>query len=102
MAWKGQTPEQHRAAVAKSQQHKLNFLRSYKRTVGCVDCGWTDVRALQLDHKEYDKKTRNNVRNGAGGTNFLRLGWDALLRELEWCDVVCANCHAIRTVTRAW
>jgi hypothetical protein len=80
--------------------------RAYKRSVkwrlaqiiklssGCKDCGYNDhAVALQFDHLR-DK--RANV------SNMIRsdYSWDQIKKEIDKCEVVCANCHAIRTHLR--
>lgn len=55
----------------------------------CMDCGISDVRVLEFDHrgdKEY------NV------SHLINMGREtAAYKEIEKCDIVCANCHRIRT-----
>lgn len=61
--------------------------------VGCSDCGTTDVRVLEFDHlgdKEYNISTMLG-----GGMNL-----DKVKAETAKCDVVCANCHKIRTAAQ--
>lgn len=58
----------------------------------CVDCGESDPRVLEFDHLS-DKSF-------SIGTWFSQRNWDALLREIQKCDVVCANCHSRRTSER--
>jgi Zn finger protein HypA/HybF involved in hydrogenase expression len=62
---------------------------------GCVDCGNDDVRVLQFDHLK-DKKI--------AVSELLKLGASSkkVVEELDKCDVVCANCHSIRTSSRAY
>lgn len=57
----------------------------------CVDCGLDDERVLEFDH------TGDKVANVAA---FLGKNWSKALAEAEKCEVVCANCHAIRTHER--
>lgn len=62
----------------------------------CVDCGNKDIRVLEFDHKPEYTKTSNissMVRKQAS--------WESILKEMEKCDVVCCNCHSIRTHTRS-
>ena len=58
----------------------------------CVDCGNSDIRVLEQDHLS-DKlfSIANKV-----GTVKLK----TLMKELDKCETVCANCHRIRTTTR--
>jgi hypothetical protein len=56
----------------------------------CVDCGESDPLVLEFDHRE-DKRAQivDLMRNHAQ--------WSDVLKEIEKCDVRCANCHRRRT-----
>lgn len=61
-------------------------------SIGCVDCGYNKhPDALDFDHT--DGKTRN-----IGTLRSMK----RVLEEIERhkCEVVCANCHRIRTAER--
>lgn len=75
-------------------QVKADYVRQYKLDKGCVDCGYkAHHSALDFDHKPGTVKVRDIKR----GQQF---GWLELLDEIAKCDVVCANCHRIRTYNR--
>jgi hypothetical protein len=57
----------------------------------CKDCGETDYRVLVFDHLR-DKTANVSV--------FLTRSWKKALAEAAKCEVVCSNCHAIRTYER--
>src|SRR5687767_210326 len=58
----------------------------------CVDCGESDPRVLEFDHlPEYEKEFTISAAGQMG------LGLDRVLKEIEKCEVVCANHHRIRT-----
>lgn len=60
----------------------------------CVDCGETDVLVLQFDHLG-DKTANVSFLVGKG------VSWSRVEREMEKCDVVCANDHRRRTAHRS-
>jgi|ERR1022692_135226 ferredoxin len=69
---------------------------AYLREHPCVDCGETDIVVLDFDHQRV--KIDNVSSLVAAG-----YGWDAVLREIEKCEVVCANDHRRRTArTFGW
>jgi hypothetical protein len=70
------------------------WLDSIKLESGCVDCGYDKhPEALDFDHLPGSDK-----RFELGGSyDYNR---DTLLAEIAKCEVVCANCHRIRTATR--
>lgn len=72
------------------RKENIQWMREKKIKSGCVDCGITDHRVLQFDHlPEFDKHvTLANA--GAWSRKRLR-------EEIAKCEVVCANCHSIRT-----
>jgi hypothetical protein len=73
---------------------RRSFVRSYLLDRGCMDCGYKkDARALSFDHRPGTVKVRD-IKSGQ------QLGWKALLEEIAKCDVVCMNCHVIRTSER--
>ena len=62
----------------------------------CADC-----RAIYPDNPEvyeFDHVRGNKVANVS---TMLRCSMAVLLRELRKCDLVCRNCHVIRTRRRA-
>jgi hypothetical protein len=68
-----------------------NFLRSYKTEKGCADCGYNSHHAaLEFDHvlsgKELNVCTAKSIEQAK--------------KEIEKCEVVCSNCHKIRTYNR--
>lgn len=78
----------------KSADFRAAYVKSYKLEHGCTDCGYNAHHAaLDFDHLPGTVKVRD-IKSGR------QLGWEALLAEIAKCEVVCANCHRIRTVTR--
>lgn len=66
------------------------FVKQYLREHPCIDCGSTDIEVLQFDHRDPSLKT------GEVST-FLTYSTDRLMKEINKCDVRCANCHVKRT-----
>jgi len=64
--------------------------REYKKSLMCVVCGFNDPRALTFHHRSRDEKEFTVANVGSNGKSFT-----ALMREIEKCDVLCANCHLI-------
>ena len=61
-----------------------------------MDCGYREnVAALQFDHRPGETKLFT-----LGNTSNLKRANAIIWTEIAKCDVVCANCHAIRTATR--
>ena len=70
-------------------------LRKHLEQNGCIDCGESDHRCLDFDHVRGEKM--GNVKD------LLVRGrsMTALWREIEKCEVRCANCHRKVTYDRA-
>lgn len=70
-----------------------NFLAEYKVKIKCVDCGYDKHHsALDFDHIKGDKKM--NV--------CFAKSISQAKKEIEKCEVVCSNCHRIRTYKRLY
>ena len=81
------------ASRKESAKLKLRLLVfNYLQTHFCVDCGLTDFRVLQFDHRDEKLKTANVANLITNGYS-----WERVLQEIELCDVRCANCHVLRT-----
>ena len=81
----------------KERRDHNNFLvRRWKKLKGCQYCGFKDHHAaLVLDHIDPSTKcaTLSKLRKS------YNPAWskDRLKRELAKCQVLCANCHHVRT-----
>lgn len=77
---------------AKKQEYKRK-LAELKEKAGCTDCGVKNHIILDFDHLR-DKKYNISrmVHDG--------FSWRAILKEIDKCEIVCANCHRIRTHNR--
>lgn len=59
----------------------------------CLDCGKVlPPQAMEFDHIEDKKYTIANVKQSLSKNNILK--------EIEKCELVCSNCHRIRTLSR--
>ena len=91
--WERAHPQRHRPAQLKRAMLfavlKLNF-------GGCVDCGYNKAsEALDFDHLDGTTKHRAGV-----GQMSSTASWGRILEEISKCELVCANCHRIRTQRR--
>ena len=57
-----------------------------------MDCGNGDIRVLTFDHLEPAEKDFNISKAVQNGTS-----WERIQAEIAKCEIVCHNCHAIRT-----
>ena len=71
-------------------------IREYKESFGCIDCGEKyPYYMLDLDHITNDKKfSVSSYRSYTSDINVIK-------DEISKCEVVCANCHRIRTYQRS-
>jgi hypothetical protein len=68
-------------------------LAQIKESTGCIDCGINNHIILDFDHiKDKKYNISQMIRDG--------FSWKAIIKEIEKCEVVCANCHRIRTHKR--
>lgn len=82
--------------VGRTSQWQRNMLitNAIKMERGCADCGYrAHPAALHFDHLPGTTKISEV-------STLARRGRADLLAEIAKCEVVCANCHAIRTAER--
>jgi hypothetical protein len=79
-----------------SRTHRRKFrewIGTIKLERGCMDCGYREhAAALEFDHVRGEKV--DHVARMSGRPRAV------VLEEIEKCDVVCANCHRVRTEER--
>lgn len=74
---------------------ELEAIQSYKERMGCIDCENDYPHfVLEFDHLPEFKKF------GQVSHILKKYGADKAWEEIAKCDVVCSNCHKIRTNTR--
>lgn len=92
------TDQKHKT-LERSNINKAKLRREIwemKEKSGCVDCKEMYPHyVLEFDHREGTKKI------GSPSEIYSRNGKQKGLEEIEKCDIVCANCHKIRTHNRA-
>lgn len=87
-----QTPVKLLERVYRTRMRNRQYLWDFYVNHPCTDCGESDPRVLELDHCRGEKKIAG-VSELVHNTRSLA----AIQKEIEKCDVVCANCHRIRT-----
>lgn len=82
----------HHAACRRRAQKQVEYIKHLKATTPCSDCKqqfpWF---VMEFDHVRGTKKHCVTSLTGS-----LRL----VEEEIAKCDIVCANCHRIRTYNR--
>ncbi len=70
-------------------------LEAFMEGKSCTDCGNDDRRVFEFDHISDDKEF-----SISDGMKKRKLSFKTILTEIAKCEIVCANCHRIRTVER--
>ena len=99
-AWYERYRVEHMANVkARNQRQRKRNKRqmaAYLLEHPCVDCGEADVRCLDFDHRDPQRKRAN-----VGKLLADAQAWSRIQAEIDECDVRCANCHRRVTSERA-
>jgi hypothetical protein len=78
---------QKKVVKARTKSIKEDYV-SWKKTLKCNRCGFSDHRALQFHHtNEKEHNIADMFRSGFSLKNIKK--------EAEKCEVLCANCHQI-------
>lgn len=93
--------ENREKQIADARRNNLRYIRENQefvnavKDVPCADCGGHfPPICLDFDHVRGEKLA--NVSELVRRANSL----DAIRAEMEKCDIVCSNCHRIRTFAR--
>lgn len=70
---------------------RTDFIRSLKEGKPCIDCGFVG-HPCQMDFDHVRGKKRFTI-----SSTVHSISYKDLLTEILKCDVVCANCHRLRT-----
>ena len=95
-AWaSGNIKESNYAAKARRIKASQDYIWQTFLENPCADCGQTDPLVLEFDHVRGTKKA------DLAKMVYQNFGIQAIIDEIAKCEVVCRNCHSIRTQTRA-
>lgn len=83
--------EQKRKLANANRIIKRKFIIDILKKSLCCDCEINDWRVLEFDHKDRETKSFNI----ADSTSY---SIERIQAEIDKCDIVCANCHNIRTI----
>ena len=76
------------------RQRQVERIREIKAQTPCADCqSQFHPVAMQFDHISSDKEFDISSKIG-------HVSMERLLIEIAKCEIVCANCHAVRTYAR--
>lgn len=90
---------QKHKTLERSNMNKAKLRREVwdiKEKSGCIDCKEMYPHyVLEFDHREGEEKL------GSPSEIYSRGSREKGIKEMEKCDIVCENCHKIRTHNRA-
>lgn len=95
-----ESPEQRENRLQRSRAVSWRARREKKRSImlahkrrPCSDCGGIfHPDAMEFDHRE--------GKVGEVSSLVMKCGTQKILDEIAKCDLVCANCHRVRTANR--
>lgn len=95
---KGVTYRRHLCAQCYSKSkgprkaREWTWFVDYKKTLSCANCGNADFRVLDFDHLAGTEKEFN-----IGDARRKGYSRERIMNEVAKCQVLCANCHRIKT-----
>ena len=95
--WYPKNREKHIGYVDRIKKKISDFILDYKQNNKCTDCGFMGKEYPEV--LEFDQIGNNkefNISTFYQQTSNM----DKVKKEIEKCELVCANCHRIRTFKR--
>lgn len=93
--WYARHRDEQISRVRKRSQHLREEVQKYKSNTPCVDCRTVYPHyVMDFDHVRGEKLA--NVADITNTNHSRKKVWD----EIAKCDLVCANCHRVRTHVR--
>ena len=77
------------------RQKVIDALADYKLAKQCTDCDRTFTKSYHLDFDHLPGAVKSFNLSKPGGRS-----WEAVMAEVDKCEVVCALCHRDRTMAR--
>ncbi len=94
--WYPKNKEKHLSYVRRNKEGVRLFIEEYKKSRSCTDCGFSGKEfPYVLDFDHLNEGTAKEFTIGSWAHSVLSI--EAIEREIEKCELVCANCHRIRT-----
>ena len=78
----------------KRQKEAKDYIMSVFSGKKCMDCSTTDIRVFEFDHVHGKKFKHVSIMVSQG------YSIEVIQKEIDKCEIVCANCHRIRTLER--
>ena len=95
LKWYFKNREKVRVQKKKRYQERQDWFVKYKSKHSCTDCGkFYPSYVMDFDH-------RNGKEKKFLVSNLRTASWETLLKEVKKCDLVCSNCHRIRTYSHS-
>lgn len=92
-AWRLKNPECRRKIEQNRTLKNHHKILEYLSGHPCADCGIKDLRVLQFDHLRDKTASVMELVN-------KHVSWPTIMKEINKCEVRCANCHLIKTRER--
>jgi len=89
--WVLKNPDYHKTKSKDRYIRWRIWFVALKKTYSCVDCGNDDYRVLDFHHIDNSTKEYN-----ISQMVTKKMAKKKILKELEKCVALCANCHRIR------
>ena len=95
--WYPKNRKKHIGYISNIKKKIAGYILDYKTRSKCSDCGFNGDKypeVLDFDHVNNDKEFNiSEFRLHTSGFNKVK-------KEISKCEIVCANCHRIRTANR--
>lgn len=91
--YRGASSEQKERVYKRNKSLRIDYAKKlfeYLKKNPCVMCGESNPIVLEFDHlRDKTSEISTMVR--------CSYSWERILEEIEKCQVLCANCHRIKT-----
>lgn len=78
-------------SVKQQRSQRVEYAKNLRATTPCTDCGIQyPYYVMEFDHVRGEKVANVMLIAGIGS-------WKTLLLEIAKCEIVCGNCHSVRT-----
>ncbi len=94
--WYPLNKSKHIKYVSNIKDKISKFILEFKKNGVCLDCGFIGrdfPEVLEFDHLRSKNFNISEYRYFTSGINKVK-------EEIDKCELVCANCHRVRTVKR--